>query len=135
MAEASPVIRPRPLSPHLLLWRWHVTMAMSILTRVTGGAAYVGMFLLAGWALALVSGEEAYEAYMGILGSIPGKVVMFGFTLAIFLHLAGGLRHLIWDLGKGYAKGEANASAWASILFAIVASVAVWVIAGLTGAL
>jgi succinate dehydrogenase / fumarate reductase cytochrome b subunit len=135
MAMASPGGRPRPLSPHLLQWRWHVTMAMSIFMRIAGGAAYVGLFLVAGWALALVSGRETYEDYMGLLGSIPGKVVLFGFTVAVFLHLAGGVRHLIWDLGKGYEKGQASASAWAAMIFAVVASIGVWVIAGLTGAL
>ena len=110
-------------------------MAMSIFTRVTGGALYAGIFLLAGWALALVSGRETYDVYMGLLGSLLGKSVLFGFTVAVFLHLAGGLRHLIWDLGKGYANGEANASAWAAMVFAVVASVAVWVIAAMTGAL
>ncbi len=110
-------------------------MAMSIFTRVTGGAAYVGMFLVGGWALALASGQEAYEAYMNLLGSLPGKVVLFGFTVAIFLHMGGGLRHLLWDLGKGYAKGEATASAWGAMAFAVVASMAVWTIAALTGAL
>ena len=135
MALASPGARERPLSPHLLIWRWHVTMAMSIFTRVTGGALYAGIFLLAGWALALVSGRETYDVYMGLLGSLLGKSVLFGFTVAVFLHLAGGLRHLIWDLGKGYANGEANASAWAAMVFAVVASVAVWVIAAMTGAL
>ncbi len=135
MALASPGARERPLSPHLLIWRWHVTMAMSIFTRVTGGALYAGIFLLAGWALALVSGKETYDLYMGLLGSFLGKLVLFGFTVAVFLHLAGGLRHLIWDLGKGYAKGEASASAWAAMAFAVVASVAVWVIAAMTGAL
>jgi len=110
-------------------------MAMSIFTRVTGGALYVGIFLLAGWTLALVSGRDAYETYMGLLGSIPGKVVMFGFTVAVFLHLAGGLRHLVWDLGKGYAKEQANLSAWAAMAFAVVASVAVWVLAAMMGVL
>ncbi len=110
-------------------------MAMSIFTRVTGGALYAGLFLVAGWALALVSGKETYDLYMDLLGSIFGKLVLFGFTVAVFLHMAGGLRHLVWDLGKGYAKGEASASAWAAIVFAIVASIAVWVIAAMTGAL
>jgi succinate dehydrogenase / fumarate reductase cytochrome b subunit len=135
MAEASTVARARPLSPHLLQWRWHVTMAASILNRVTGGACFVGLFVVAGWALALASGREAYEAYMGLLGSIPGKIVLFGFTLAVFFHLACGVRHLIWDLGKGYAKGVASASAWAAFAFAVVASVAVWAVAALLGVL
>ena len=116
-------------------WRWHITMAASIFTRVTGGAAYVGMFLVAAWAVALASGPEAYAIFTGLLGSILGKLVMFGFTVALFYHLAGGLRHLVWDLGKGWSKEAASASAWASMIFAVVASVAVWVIAAFTGAL
>jgi succinate dehydrogenase / fumarate reductase cytochrome b subunit len=110
-------------------------MAMSIFTRVTGGAAYVGMLLLAGWALALASGREAYETYMGLLGSWPGKVVLFGFTVAVFLHLTGGVRHLLWDLGKGYEKGQAGLSAWIAIVAAVILSVAVWAIAFASGAL
>ena len=135
MTVASPGARPRPLSPHVLHWRWHITMAMSILTRITGGASYVAMFLFAGWSLALVSGPTAYAGYMSLLGSIPGKVVLFGFTVAVFMHLAGGMRHLMWDLGKGYEKGQASASAWAAIVFSLVASLAVWAVAGLSGAL
>ncbi len=135
MAEASTGARARPLSPHLTHWRWHVTMAASILNRVTGVGCFVGMFLIAGWALALASGEEAYETYMGLLGSIPGKLLMFAFTLAVFFHLAAGLRHLLWDLGRGYEKGAASASAWGAGVFAVVASIAVWIVADLTGAL
>ncbi len=101
-------------------------MAASILTRVTGVGSYIGLLLVAGWALALASGRDAYEDYIGLLGSIPGQVVLFGFTLSVFYHLAAGFRHLMWDLGKGYEKSAANASAWAAIVFAIVASVAVW---------
>ncbi|HLZ84179.1 MAG TPA: succinate dehydrogenase, cytochrome b556 subunit [Caulobacteraceae bacterium] len=126
MAEATPGARPRPLSPHVMHWRWHITMAASILTRVTGVGSYIGLLLVAGWALALASGEEAYETFTGLLGSIPGQVVLFGFTVSVFYHLAAGVRHLAWDLGMGYEKSAANASAWAAILFAIVASLAVW---------
>jgi succinate dehydrogenase / fumarate reductase cytochrome b subunit len=135
MAETSSGARPRPLSPHVLAWRWHVTMAASIATRVSGVAAYVGMFVLAGWAVALASGQEAYEAYMGLLGSIPGKVVLFGFTVAVMYHLAGGVRHLVWDFGKGYKKEVASLTAWACFIFAVVGAVALWVVAGLIGAL
>ena len=135
MAETSTGARPRPLSPHVLAWRWHVTMAASIATRVSGVAAFVGMFVLAGWALALASGQEAYEAYMGLLGSIPGKIVLFGFTVAVLYHLAAGLRHLFWDFGKGYKKEVATLTGLASFAFAIVGAVALWAVAGLIGAL
>lgn len=103
-------------------------MAASILTRVTGVGSYIGLLLVAGWALALASGRDAYESYMGLLGSIPGQVILFGFTVAVFYHLAAGVRHLIWDLGKGYEKRTADATAWAAIIFAVVASVAVWAV-------
>jgi succinate dehydrogenase / fumarate reductase cytochrome b subunit len=126
MAEATPGARPRPLSPHVMHWRWHVTMAASILTRVTGIGSYIGMLLVAGWALALASGQDAYESYMGLLGSPIGMLALFAFTLTIFYHLAAGVRHLLWDLGKGYEKGAANATAWAAMVFAVVASLAVW---------
>ena len=127
--------RARPLSPHLLHWRWHVTLFVSIRNRMTGGATYVGMLILAGWALALASGRATYETYMSVLGSIPGKVVLFGFTIALMFHLAGGLRHLFWDGGKGFAPKTANATAWGAIAFAIVASIAVWLVAASVGAL
>lgn len=110
-------------------------MAASILNRASGAASFAGMFLLVGWAVALASGPDAYGTYMSLLGSIPGKVVLFGLTVATFYHLAAGLRHLVWDLGKGFEPRVATATAWLAIVFAIVASVAVWVVAGLTGAL
>lgn len=135
MSEVPSPARARPLSPHLQVWRWHITLAASILTRGTGMAAYAGMLILAGWALALASGPEAYAAFMSVLGSIPGKLVMFGFTVCLFYHLAAGVRHLVWDMGSGFRPRTAEATAWAAIAFAIVASVAVWVIASVTGAL
>ena len=135
MADATPGIRARPLSPHVQVWRWHVTMAASIFTRVTGAALYGGAVLLMGWALALASGPMAYDNYVGLLGSIAGKIVLFGLTLSAFYHLFAGLRHLAWDSGKGFRPTVASRSAWAAILGAIVASVAVWVVAGLMGKL
>lgn len=135
MAEASPVGRARPLSPHLQIWRFHVTMAASIVNRITGVGSYIGLLLVAGWALALASGPEAYQTYTGLLGSIPGKVILFGFTVSVFFHLAGGVRHLMWDMGKGFEKGVASQTAWAAFIFAIVASVAVWALAAMMGAI
>ncbi len=135
MADATPGLRARPLSPHMQVWRWHVTMAASILTRATGSALYGGALLLMGWALALASGPAAYDTYVGLLGSIPGKIVLFGLTLSAFYHLFAGLRHLVWDSGKGFTPAVASRSAWAAIGGAVVASVAVWVVAGLMGKL
>ena len=128
MAEAPPGARARPLSPYTTIWRWHVTMAASILNRVAGVALYLGLLIVAGWALALASGPDAYGAYTGpgLLGSLVGRVVLFGITVALFFHMANGVRHFAWDLGRGFAPKTADATAWGSFAFAIVAGVALW---------
>ena len=89
-----------------------VLPSASIATRATGVALYVGVLIIAGWALALASGPDAYAAYAGLLGSPLGLVVLFGLTVSIFYHLAAGLRHLVWDSGRGFLPRTANATAW-----------------------
>jgi succinate dehydrogenase / fumarate reductase cytochrome b subunit len=131
MIEASPGGRPRPLSPHLLQWRWHITMAASILNRATGVALYAGWLILAGWALSLASGAQAYSAFCDVLASFPGRIVLFGVAFSLFFHMAAGLRHLFWDFGKGFQPRRADASAIAALVFALIASVAVFVLASL----
>ena len=135
MAQSSPGSAARPLSPHIGVWRWHVTMVCSIATRATGIALYVGFLLLAGWAMALAAGADAYGGYMRLVGSIPGKVVIFGFTVSALYHLAAGIRHLVWDSGWGFLPKTANATAWAALIFGFVGAVVVFVIAHLMGAL
>jgi succinate dehydrogenase / fumarate reductase cytochrome b subunit len=135
MTEASPGLRERPLSPHLQVWRWHVTMLTSILHRATGVGLYVGALILAGWAIALATGPDAYMTYMGLLASPLGRLVMFGLTVAIFFHLANGIRHLVWDAGEGFEIKTADASGWAVIVFGVVAAVVTWIVAFFVGAL
>jgi succinate dehydrogenase / fumarate reductase cytochrome b subunit len=133
MTESTPGASARPLSPHMQVWRWHVTMLCSILHRATGVALYVGALILAGWAIALASGPEAYLTYKEILGSLIGKLVLFGLIVSIFYHLAAGLRHLVMDAGAGFDPRTADMTGAASIAFGIVAAVAVWVGAHLLG--
>jgi succinate dehydrogenase / fumarate reductase cytochrome b subunit len=118
--------RAKPLSPHLQVWRWHVTMAASIATRATGVALYVGVLIVAVGAATLAAGPDAYGVYIGLLGSPLGLLVLFGLTVSIFYHLAAGLRHLVFDSGKGFLPATANATAWAAFAFAAVASVLVF---------
>ena len=125
----------RPLSPHVQVWRWHITMASSILHRATGSALYGGALILAGWAAALAAGPGPFGTYKAILGSLPGKVVLFGLTVCVFFHLANGVRHLAWDAGEGFEPRTADMTAAAAIAFAVTATVAVWVIAAISGAL
>lgn len=127
--------RERPLSPHTSIWRWHLTMATSILHRVSGCALYGGGLILAIWAITLAAGPEAYGTFKAVMGSFPGKIVMFALTLAVFYHLAKGVQHLIWDTGHGYKLETANMGAMITIAFAIVATIVVWIIAAMTGAL
>ena len=135
MTEAAKVPRERPMSPFLTVWRWHITMATSILHRATGVALYVGGLIAAAWAVALAQGPEAYGTFKHLLGSPLGKVVMAGLTLSFFYHLANGIRHLVWDAGKGFDVRTANATSIVVFAFAAAASVAVWAIAAMTGAL
>jgi succinate dehydrogenase / fumarate reductase cytochrome b subunit len=135
MTDAARAPRERPLSPHLQVWRWHITMWTSILHRATGVALYVGALILTGWALTLAAGPEAYATFKAVLGSPLGKLVMLGLTASALYHLANGVRHLIWDAGKGLDIKSANLSAVVVFAFTIVATVVVWVIAGMTGAL
>jgi succinate dehydrogenase / fumarate reductase cytochrome b subunit len=130
----APVLRPKPLSPHLQIWRWHITMAASIFHRVSGVGMYLGALILTGWAVSLASGAEAYGRYMSLLGSPLGKLLLFGLTVAVFFHMANGVRHLVWDYGKGFQPKTADFTAVVAMAFAVVAAVAVWAIALIMGA-
>ena len=121
------------MSPHLQVWRWHVTMLTSILHRVTGVGLYGGGLIVAGWAIALASGPEAYGTFMALLGSPLGKLVMFGMSASLFYHLANGVRHLVWDFGYGLDIKSANASSYAVFGFTAAATLAVWAIAFMAG--
>jgi succinate dehydrogenase / fumarate reductase cytochrome b subunit len=117
------------MSPHLQVWRWHVTMATSILHRATGMALYLGALIAAGWFIALAAGPEAFDGYRAALGSPIGYLVLFGLSFSLLYHLANGIRHLVWDTGRGLEPKTADMSGWAAIVFAIVATVLIWVIA------
>lgn len=105
MAQAS-----RPLSPHLGIYRWYLTMAMSILHRVTGAGLTVGLLLLAWWLLALAGGPESFATVQAAMDNIFGGLILFGFTLFLFYHSLNGIRHLVWDTGRNLDKDGARAS-------------------------
>ena len=103
----------RPLSPHLQIYRPQLTSVLSIAHRGSGVLLCLGAVLFAGWAIAAAAGPEAFEAVQGFLGSIPGAVILMGFSLALFYHLCNGIRHLFWDAGKGLELTHAYRSGWA----------------------
>ncbi|MFA5949287.1 MAG: succinate dehydrogenase, cytochrome b556 subunit [Hyphomicrobium sp.] len=117
---------PRPLSPHLQVYRPLINMVMSILHRMTGAALYLGTLLVAWVLAAAASGPEYYAFVTGLLGSWPGKVVLFGYTWAIFHHMAGGVRHFIWDTGHGYDLETIDMLSWGTALISAVATLGLW---------
>ena len=106
----------RPLSPHLFIYRWPVTMVVSILHRITGGALYVGMALLAWWLIAAATSERAFAIANGFLGSWLGLLILFGYSWALLHHMLGGLRHLVWDFGVGLERQARNLLAWGNVI-------------------
>ena len=118
----------RPLSPHLQIYRPMLTMMMSIVHRITGAALYVGTLLLAWWLLAAASGPNAYMTFQEYIGSIIGRVVLFGYTWALIHHALGGIRHLIWDLGYGFGPTEREWLARATLFGSIVLTLLLWIV-------
>ncbi len=116
----------RPLSPHLSIYRWPITMTMSILHRATGVAMSVGFIALAGWLFDAAMGAETYAAMMSYLDTMVGRLLLVGWSFAFFFHLSNGVRHLVWDSGRGFEKTTANASAWFVLLLAIVLTALFW---------
>ncbi len=126
MAQASPSGRARPISPHLQIWRWGPGMLSSILHRVSGVGATVGIFVALWWLGALVSGPDAYARFAEHATSWYGLVVLIGVSWAVIAHTITGLRHFVLDIGAGYEL-EAN-KRWATIstVLGVLLTVALW---------
>ena len=114
----------RPLSPHLTVFRFILTMAVSIIHRVTGGALYFGAAFVALWLVAVASGPEWYARIDAVYSSWFGRLVLIGFVWSLFFHALGGLRHFTWDLGYGFEKKTAD-------MMALVSTIASFVLTGL----
>jgi len=116
----------RPLSPHLSVYRWPITMTVSILHRATGIALSVGFLILAGWLISAAYGADAYAGFLAYADSMFGRLLLTGWSFAFFFHLANGVRHLVWDSGRGFEKSTASASAWFVLLFAVILTCVFW---------
>jgi succinate dehydrogenase / fumarate reductase cytochrome b subunit len=121
----------RPMSPHTTIWKWHITMASSILHRVTGIGNYIGIVIVAAWLFVTTTGKENYDQFSAVTGSIPGLVILFGFTLSICYHLLNGIRHLFMDAGAILQPKTGSFTATLSLLASIVLAMAIFVAAGL----
>lgn len=119
----------RPLSPHLSIYKPIPTMMASIMHRITGAALYVGTLLFVWWIFAAASSPEYFQWTSDIYGSFIGRLILFGYTWALMHHLAGGLRHFMWDMGRGFDKHFTTKLAWASLAFSLIATLLIWVVA------
>jgi len=96
----------RPLSPHLQIYRLTLTFLMSGFHRVTGFVLYFGILLVVWWLFAAASGPNAYAKFEWFIGSYIGQLVVLGYTWGLIHHMLGGIRHLIWDTGRGFGPQE-----------------------------
>lgn len=121
----------RPLSPHVQIWRWHPTMASSILHRATGIANYLGAVLVSVWLVLLASGPEAYGVWQDVKAGPLGILItlaFIGFTFSVVYHLLNGLRHLAWDIGLGLDAKGSNLRSLLIIGGSVVITAIIWII-------
>ncbi len=117
----------RPLSPHLAVYRWQSSNTLSIIHRMTGVALSFGALALVGWLVSIVAGYGAYSLVNKLFGSILGSLMLIGWTFSFFYHLCNGIRHLFWDIGKGFDLQHARQSGMLVVVAAIVLTAGLWI--------
>ncbi len=117
----------RPLSPHLQVYRPQLTSVLSILHRITGAALAAGLLLLVCWLLAVASGAEFYDAVQAFNAHWFGRTLLFGWSFALFYHLCNGIRHLVWDAGRGFELADVYRSGWLVVGAALALTGVAWI--------
>ncbi|HMS44800.1 MAG TPA: succinate dehydrogenase, cytochrome b556 subunit [Alphaproteobacteria bacterium] len=118
----------RPISPHLQIYRWQLTSVMSILHRMTGVSLVFGTLLLSYWLLSAAFGASAFQTAHDLLTSWIGYLLLIGWSLAFYYHLANGIRHLFWDMGRGFELRHVYRSGWVVVFTTILLTVLTWVV-------
>jgi succinate dehydrogenase / fumarate reductase cytochrome b subunit len=121
-------VRARPLSPHLSVYRWQIGNTLSILHRLTGLFLGLGFLALAYWFIALASDYPSYRFAAHLFASPIGLLALFTWTFAFFYHFLNGVRHLLWDVGRGFERVERSLSGWMAVIGAIILSLCVWIL-------
>ncbi len=116
----------RPLSPHLQVYRWGWYMAASIVHRATGTALAFGSILLAWWFVAMATGHEYFNTVQAYAGSIIGRIVLFGLTLALMQHMLSGIRHLFMDMGKLFGLRINTVTARLTFIGSVILTLVIW---------
>ena len=125
MAQARHTVE-RPLSPHLSIYSLLINMVMSILHRLTGAALYFGTLLLAAWLISAAIGEREFAMVSALFAHPIGKLVLLGYTWALCHHMLGGMRHLIWDTGRGFEIWQVNLLSWLTIIGSLALTLVLW---------
>jgi len=118
-----------PLSPHLQIYRWHISSLLSITHRISGVINLLALILIFFWLVALSLGESNYELFLLIINSFFGKFILIGFTWSMIFHLLSGARHLVWDLGYGFEIKTANISGIIVIISSLALTIIFWLFA------
>ena len=127
MASNSPADRQRPLSPNMQLYRPQLTSVLSVANRLTGIILSIAAIALVIWLAAGAAGPQAYAIAKAALASWTGQVILFAFTFAFFLHLLGGIRHLVWDTVHGFELRAIYMSGWTVVAASVVMTLVAWV--------
>ena len=127
MMPSPTTTRPRPLSPNVQIYRPQLTSVLSILNRITGILLSACAVVLVVWLVAAARGPQTYAPVQAAIASWIGRIVLFGATFAFFLHLCGGIRHLVWDTVHGFELRSIYISGWAVVAASVVLTVAAWV--------
>lgn len=122
---------PRPMSPHLQVYKLPITAKLSILHRGTGGALFLGLILMIAVLASAASGPESWASMHSFLSGFFGQLIIFGFTFALYYHACNGVRHLFWDIGKGLDLENARKSGIAVLIASVVLTLLTWLIAAL----
>tara|TARA_B100000700_G_scaffold270697_1_gene313019 strand:- start:390 stop:776 length:387 start_codon:yes stop_codon:yes gene_type:complete len=117
-----------PLSPHLQIYRWHISSLLSITHRISGVINLLAIILIFFWLLFLSFGESNYESFLLIINSFFGKFILIGFTWSMTFHILSGIRHLVWDLGYGFEIKIANISGAVVIILSLLLTVIFWLL-------
>jgi succinate dehydrogenase / fumarate reductase cytochrome b subunit len=118
----------RPLSPHIQVYRWPLSMALSIMHRVTGVGLGIGTLLLTGWLLAAATSEPAFADIQAFIASPIGLLLLFGWSASLVFHFFSGIRHLVWDAGIGFEAPYYTTSGWAVLIATAVCTVSIWIV-------
>ena len=118
-----------PLSPHLQIYRWHISSLLSITHRISGVVNLLALILIFFWLVVLSFSENNYELFLLLINSFFGKFILIGFTWSMIFHSLSGVRHLIWDLGYGFEIKTANISGIIVILLSLILTIVFWLVA------